>query len=111
MTSTTSAAIILKLTNHFAWYGCPDHMVSDNGLQFTSSEFTKFAKEQDFEHRTESPGNSKANGKAESAVKTAKNHTQKVLDSKTDLYIAIFDYCNMQTQGLESSPVQRLMNR
>ena len=72
LTSTTSAAIILKLKNHFARYGCPDRLISDNGPQFISSEFTRFAKEWNFEHRTNSPGNSKANGKVESAVKTAK---------------------------------------
>ena len=75
LTSTTSAAIILKLKNHFARYGCPERLISDNGQQFTSSEFTKFAKEWDFEHRTNIPSNSKANGKVESAVKTARTHT------------------------------------
>jgi len=110
-TSTTSAAIILKLKYHFARYGCPDCLVSDNGLQFTSSEFIKFAKEWDFEHRTNSPGNSKVNRKVESAVKTAKNLIQKALDSRTDPYIGILDYRNTPTQGMESSPVQRLINR
>ena len=111
LTSTTSAAIILKLKNHFARYGCPDRLISDNGPQFISSEFTRFAKEWNFEHRTNSPGNSKANGKVESAVKTAKNLIRKALDSRTDPYIAILDYRNTPTQGMESSPVQRLMNR
>ena len=69
-----------------------------------------FTKEWDFEHRTNSPGDSKANGKMESAIKTAMNLTRKALDSRTDPYIAILDYCNTPTQGLESSPVQRLMN-
>ena len=109
LTSTTSAAIILKLKNHFARYGCPDRLISDK--QFTSSEFTKFAKEWDFEHSTNSPGNSKANGKVESAVKTAKNLIRKALDSRTDPFIAILNYRNTPTQGMESSPVQRLMNR
>ena len=110
LTSTTSTAIILKLKNHFARYGCPDRLISDNGPQFTSSEFAKFAKEWDFEHRTSSPGNSKANGKVESAVKTAKNLIRKAVDSRADPYIAILDYRNTPTQGMESSPVQRLMN-
>ena len=111
LTSTTSAAIILKLKNHFAQYGCPDHLISDNGPQFASSEFTKFAKEWDFEHRTNSPGNSKANGKVESAVKTAKNLIRKAVNSRADPYIAILDYRNTPTQGMESSPVRCLMNR
>ena len=105
LTSTTSAAIILKLKNHFARYGCPDRLISDNGQQFASSEFTKFAKEWDFKHRTNSSGNSKANGKVESAVKTAKRLIRKALDSRTDPYIAILDYQNTPTQGMESSKV------
>ena len=72
LTSTTSAAMILKLKNHFARYGCPDRLVIDNGPQFTSSEFTKFAKEWDFEHRTNNPGNNKAIGKVESATLAGK---------------------------------------
>ena len=62
LTSTTSAAVILKLKSHFARHGCPDRMISDNGPQFVSSEFKKFSKEWDFEQRTSSPGNSKGNG-------------------------------------------------
>ena len=111
LTSTTSSAIVLKLKNHFARYGCPNRLISDNGPQFVSSEFRKFANEWDFEHRTSSPGNSKANGKVESAVKTAKNLLRKALSARTDPYIAILDYRNTPTQGMESSPAQRLMNR
>jgi transposase InsO family protein len=86
-------------------------MISDNGPQFVSSEFKKFSKEWDFEQRTSSPGNSKGNGKFESAVKTAKNLIRKALDAGTDPYLAILDYRNTGAQGMESSPVQRLMNR
>ena len=111
LTSTTSSAVVLKLKNHFARYGCPNRLISDNGPQFVSSEFRKFANDWDFEHRTSSPGNSKANGKVESAVKTAKNLLRKALSARTDPYIAILDYRNTPTQGMESSPAQRLMNR
>ena len=58
-----------------------------------------------------SPGNSKANGKAESAVKTAKNLLHKALYSDKDPYTVILDYRNTPTQGMDSSPAQRLMNR
>ena len=39
LASTTSSAVVLKLKNHFACYGCPDRLISDNGPQFVSSEF------------------------------------------------------------------------
>jgi transposase InsO family protein len=104
----------LEAKKHFARHGCPDRLISDNGPQFLSLEFQKFSKEWDFEQRTSSPGNSKGNGKVsarESAVKVAKNLIRKALDAGSDPYISILDYRNTPTQGMESSPVQRLMNR
>ena len=41
MTSTTASAVIKKLKNHFARYGCPDTVVADNGPQFLSKEFAQ----------------------------------------------------------------------
>ena len=76
-----------------------------------SSEFRKVTNCWDFEHRTSFPRNSKANRKVESALKTAKDLLRKALSAGTDPYIAIFDYCNTPTQGVGSSPAQRLMNR
>ena len=69
--NTKASTTILKLKSRFARYGIPDKVISDNGLQFTADEFIEFSKKWDFEHLTSSPGNSKANGKAESGVKTA----------------------------------------
>ena len=68
--NTKTSTTTLKLKSHFARYGIPDQVISDNGPQFTSDEFTNFSRTWDFEHLTSSPGNSKANGKAESEVKT-----------------------------------------
>lgn len=111
LNKTLASTVVLKLKSHFARYGCPDQVISDNGPQFTSDTFQKFAGTWEFEHLTSSPGNPKANGKAESAVKTAKNHLRKALDSGRDLYMAILDYRNTLTPGFDASPPQRLMNR
>ena len=86
-------------------------MISDNGPQFTSDEIAEFARTWDFEHLTSSPGNSKANGKAESGVKTAKRILKKSIKAGTDPYLAILDYRNTPTQGMTTSPAQRLMSR
>ena len=99
LTSTTSSAVLLKLKNHFARYGCPNHLISDYGL--SSHHQSKFTNDWDFEHRTSSLGNSNTNGKVESAA----------LSARTDPYIAILDYRNTATQGIESNPAQCLMNR
>ena len=63
---TKASTAILKLKSLFACYRIPDQVVSDNGPQFILKEFATFAKTWDFEHLTSSPGNSNANGKAES---------------------------------------------
>ena len=99
--------MITKLKNHFARYGCPDAVISDNGSQFTSLEFAQFKNKWKFKHRTISPGNSKANGKVESAVKTAKQ----LLRKADDIHLALLDHRNTITQGMTTSPAQRLMSR
>ena len=111
LNNTLATTVLLKLKSHFARFGCPDQVISDNGPQFDSEVFRTFSRTWEFEHLTSSPGNPRANGKAESAVKTAKSLLRKALDSGRDPYMAILDYRNTPTQGMESSPVQRLMNR
>lgn len=108
---TKSSTVVKKLKAHFARYGLPDQLVSDGGPQFVSDVFHKFVTDWDIEHLTSSPYNSKGNGKAESAVKTAKRLLRKAKDSGSDQYMALLDYRNTPTQGVGSSPVQRLMNR
>ena len=41
---TSSSAVITKLKAHFAQHGIPSQLMSDNRPQFTSREFTNFAK-------------------------------------------------------------------
>ena len=51
MSSTTTATIVIqKLKNHFARYGSPEVLISDNGPQFIPTEFAQFSKDWDFEH-------------------------------------------------------------
>ena len=76
-----------------------------------NSPFASFAKTWDFEHLTSSPGNSKANGKAESGVKTAKHLLQKSIKAGSDPYLAFLDYRNTPTQAMTTSPVQGLIGR
>ena len=108
LASTSAPTVITKLKNHFARYGCPDTVVSgDNGPQFTSQEFAHFFKTWQFKHRTISPGNSKANGKVEAAVKTAKQ----LLRKSSEIHLALLDHRNTPSQGTSTSPAQRPMSR
>ncbi|XP_041362008.1 uncharacterized protein K02A2.6-like [Gigantopelta aegis] len=108
---TKAKTVITKLKAHFARYGIPDYIVSDNGPQFSSDEFHKFMKKWGITHTPTSPYNSKANGKVESAVKSAKRMLRKTSKSHEDQYLALLNIRNTPTQGVDSSPAQRLLGR
>ena len=55
-------------------------MMTDNGPQFVTKEYQRFASEYDFSHITASPYYPRGNGKAESTVKIAKNMLRKCED-------------------------------
>ena len=96
---------------HFARYGIPDVVVSDNGPQFAAQEFQRFSKTWQFQLNTTSPHYPKSNGKAENAVKAAKQLLKKAKKDKADAYLALLAYRNTRTQGLDTSPAQRLISR
>lgn len=51
LTSITSAAIIKHLKLHFARYGIPEEIISDNGTQLSSGQFANSAKTYHFKHK------------------------------------------------------------
>ena len=79
--NTKSSTVIRKLKAHLARYGIPRQLVSDNGPQFVSKEFSNFTEIWGIEHTTTSPHYNKANGKVESAVKFAKHMLRKTAKS------------------------------
>ena len=108
LTSTTATDVIIKLQVRFARYGIPSEIVSDQGPQFTSTQFHSMVKwgivhttqfysmvnKRGIVHTTQfhsmvnewgivytmsSPGHHQSNGKAEAAVKTVKHMMYKCL--------------------------------
>ena len=48
--STTSPDVTAHLQSVFARHGIPEQLISDNGLQFSSTSFAKFAEGYGFAH-------------------------------------------------------------
>ena len=105
----TSASVIAVCKVQFARHGIPDVLITDNGTQFTSSAFSAFVKEWQFEHRTSSPRYPQSNGRAENAVKTCKSLMKKAKADGQDPLLALLDWRNTPTEVLGTSEVQRLM--
>ena len=112
LTTTTATQVINKVRSHFTRYGIPDTVVSDNGPQFSGSQFAAFAQQWQFTRVTSSPRYPQSmNGKTESTVKTAKLIMKKALEAKCDVYLALLDFRNTHSEYLHSSPAQRMFGR
>lgn len=107
----TSKDLIAKTKPIFATHGVPAVLITDNGTNYASREFTEFARAWDFQHQTSSPHYSQSNGKAESAVKIIKGLIQKTVKSGGDIWKAVLEWRNSPTPNMINSPVQRLMSR
>jgi transposase InsO family protein len=90
----------------FARHGIPDRVISDNGPQFSSVEFSKFSSSYGFKHQTSSPRYPQANGKIERAVKTMKS----LLKKSKDPYIALMAYRDTPLEN-GYSPAELLFGR
>ena len=77
MSSTTAALTILVLRQIFTTHGIPEQLVSDNGPQFTSSEFADFCKGNGVKHIRVSPYHPASNGLVERMVQTFKQSMKK----------------------------------
>ena len=81
------------------------------GTQFSSDEFQEFSRQWNFKHTTSSPKYPQSNGKVEAAVKSAKTILKKSRKARIEPYLALLEYRNMPTQGMDTSPVMRLLSR
>ena len=68
LAKTTSPDVILHLRSIFARHGIPETVVSDNGPQYESHDFARFASEEGFIHVTSIPRYPQSNGKSERTV-------------------------------------------
>ena len=108
--STKSIIVIRRLKVHFSRFGIPEQLKTDNGPQFTSDEFSKFAKEWHSNHGTSSPNHQSSNGLSEIYVKHAKRILRKAKDANCDPYLPLLEYRNTPLP-CGYSPAQLLMGR
>ena len=106
LTSLTSDCVITRLKAVFTTHGIPDVVVSDNGRQFVSDEFRKFAKSWCFAQHTTNPYSPQENGMAERAAQTA----NRLLDlNEPD--IGLLNYHASPHSAIGVSPAVALMGR
>ena len=97
----TTKGITKILRMLFSVHGIPNQLISDN-MPFSSQEF------REFEVITSSLGYPQSNGKVENAIKTAKSIMKKAKQAGTDIYLSLLDWRNTPSEGMSSSPVQRM---
>lgn len=109
--SMTTAAVVKHLKNIFARFGIPNKLISDNGPQFSSSEFKDFVNQWEIDHVTSSPLYPRSNGLAERNVQTVKKLMIKAREESTDWEVALLNFRNTPISNEEFSPAQLLMGR
>ena len=108
---TSRETIVVFTKAHFAWYGIPENVITDNGPQFRAQVYEEFAPQWGFSHVTSSPYHSQGNGKAEATVKIAKSMLKKVTQDNLDISLAILAWRNTTTKGGHHCPVQKLQSQ
>ncbi|CAC5421204.1 unnamed protein product [Mytilus coruscus] len=101
----TSKNTIDYLKGLMSRFGYIDELVSDNGPQFSSLEFKRFATEYGFKHTTSSPHYAQSNGQAERSVQTI----EKLIMKSKDPHKTLLDYRNTPLD-IDLSPAQLFLN-
>ncbi|CAH8585253.1 unnamed protein product [Schistosoma margrebowiei] len=112
----TTTQTIQLLTEMFSRNGLPDIIVSDNGSQFTSSQFQEFCKRLSIKHFRSPPYHPQSNGQAERFVDTFKRALMKSKGEGTTvetLQNFLFVYRTTPNDMLpqQKSPAEILMGR
>ena len=113
MKSVTPTATIEKLREMFATHGLPATLVSDNGSNFTSSEFQEFMKKNGIKHIKVALYHPASNGLAERAVRIFKEGYEEMEDGsvQTKLSRFLLSYRTTPHSTTGVPPAELLMKR
>ena len=110
--NTMSAVhLVTVLKTIFAEYGLPEELVSDQKTQFTSEQYTSFAKEYNIKITHSSPRYPQSNGFIESMVKITKQILQRCKQTSSDPHLAMLLYRATPLQSGMASPAELLIQR
>ena len=107
----TAQTLITQFKVQFARHGIPEVLISNNGPNLTTRNSRISPQIGSSSTKTLGPRYPQVNGKVENAVKTCKGLLLKAKEDKRDSSLAILSWRNTPSEGLSTSPVQRLMGR
>jgi hypothetical protein len=105
----TASALVSYLRIVFRHFGPPEVLVSDNGTQFTSTEFASLCEEFNITHLRCAPRMPQSNGQAERMIHTIKNSLD-VCATTLDVAIAAYNYTPNSAIG-ERTPAEVFLGR
>lgn len=108
---TRSADVIEKLERILCDFGVVEVLRSDNGPQYSSSDFQKFVVRHGIVHKTSSPGYARSNGQVERMVQVAKNLVRKCNAEQKSYYDGLRSLRNTPLSSDIPSPAQLLQGR
>lgn len=106
----TSAYVVKQLKDIFTRLGVPVVVMSDGGSNFTSKEFSDFARDWNFVHKTSSPHYPQSNGMSERHIQTTKKILKKAAADRKDIQVVLLEVHNTPVVN-GFSPAQLLMGR
>ena len=110
LNDTKAISVITHIKAVFTRHGIPSVVRSDNGPQYSATEYKQFSKSWGFTHITTSPYHSQSNGLAEKSVQILKRILNKAKQGGTDPYLGLLEYRNAVVDNV-GSPAQLSMSR
>ncbi|CAH8535475.1 unnamed protein product [Dicrocoelium dendriticum] len=116
MERATSGATINILRRLFSQHGIPETLVTDNGSQFTSSQFAEYCAQHGITHLRSPPFHPQSNGQAERFVDTFKRSLLKMRGEGTtqeilDTFLLVYRSTSNPQVPNQLSPAEALMGR